>query len=47
MTLEHLDNLVKARQLKPEPADQKEFDDLVNSAKRCLQDAGVPALSSA
>lgn len=45
MTLEHLDNLVKTNNLKTEPADQKEFDGMVMSAKRRLQDANVESLS--
>ena len=45
MTLENLDNLVKIRKLKAEPPDQNEFDAMVNSAKRRLQDAKVESLS--
>lgn len=45
MTLENLDNLVKINQLKQEPPDQTEFDGLVSSAKRRLQDAQVESLS--
>lgn len=45
MTLEKLDNLVKIRQLKTEPFDQAEFDGMVASAKRRLQDAMLEALS--
>jgi len=45
MTLEQLDNLVRIKQLKPEPPDQKEFDGLLSSAKHRLQDARVSALS--
>jgi hypothetical protein len=45
MTLVHLDNLVKTNNLKIEPADQKEFDGMVISAKRRLQDANVESLS--
>ena len=45
MTLAHLDNLVKTNNLKTEPADQKEFDGMVISAKRRLQDANVESLS--
>jgi len=45
MTLENLDNLVKIKQLKKEPADQKEFDGMLSSAKRRLQDAEVEGLS--
>ena len=45
MTLAHLDNLVKTGKLKTEPADPKEFDGMVNSARRRLQDAGRESLS--
>ena len=45
MTLEKLDNLVKIKQLKIEPPDQNEFDGMVNSAKRRLQDARIEGLS--
>ena len=45
MTLTKLDNLVKLNKLKVEPPDQKEFDGLVASAKRRLQDAMVEGLS--
>ena len=45
MTLENLDNLVKIKQLKVEPPDQNEFDGMVSSAKRRLQDAEVEAVS--
>jgi len=45
MALEKLDNLVKIKQLKKEPPDQNEFDGMVNSAKRRLQDAQVKGLS--
>lgn len=45
MTLVHLDNLVKTNNLKIELADQKEFDGMVISAKRRLQDANVESLS--
>lgn len=45
MTLAHLDNLVKTNNLKIEPADQKEFDGMMISAKRRLQDANVESLS--
>ena len=46
MTLAELDNLVKINKLKVEPPDQKEFDGLVASAKRRLQDAMVEGLSN-
>jgi len=45
MTLEHLDNLVKIKQLKTEPPDQNEFDGLFNSAKHRLQDSRLDGLS--
>jgi len=45
MTLENLDNLVKIKQLKKESPDQKEFDGMLVSAKRRLQDAEVEGLS--
>ncbi|MCB1864649.1 MAG: hypothetical protein KDG50_04420 [Chromatiales bacterium] len=45
MTSTKLDNLVKTRQLKSEPGDQREFDGLVRSAKARLADARNPALS--
>ena len=43
--LSNLDNLVKIKQLKSEPPDQGEFDGMVSSAKRRLQDAVVEAVS--
>lgn len=45
MTLEQLDNLVKIKKLKAEPPDQNEFDGMVKSAKRRLQDSQVANLS--
>ena len=45
MGLEKLDNLVKINQLKKEPPDQNEFDGMLGSAKRRLQDAQVEGLS--
>ena len=45
MTLENLDNLVTIGKLKKEPPDQKEFDGMLNSAKRRLQDTKIEALS--
>jgi len=45
MTLEKLDNLVKIKQLKAEPPDQKEFDGMLSSAKRRLTDAQNESLS--
>ena len=45
MTLQQLDNLVKVSSLKLEPPDQSEFDGMVGSAKRRLQDAQVAGLS--
>ena len=40
-----LDNSLKIRKLKAEPPDQNEFDAMVNSAKRRLQDSKVESLS--
>jgi len=40
-----LQNLVKTRQLKPEPPDQAEFDNLLIVARRHLQDTRVEGLS--
>ena len=45
MTLQPLENLVNTRQLKLEQPDQKEFDGLLNSAKRRLEDARIENLS--
>lgn len=45
MTLAHLDNLAKIKQLKKESPDQKEFDGMLASARRRLQDVGVDGLS--
>ncbi len=45
MALEQLDNLVKINKLKLEPPDQKEFNGMVASAKRRLQDVQVNGLS--
>lgn len=45
MTLDNLDNLVKINQLKKEPPDQKEFDGMLASARRRLQDTEVEGLS--
>lgn len=45
MTLPHLDNLVKTGKIKTEPAEQQEFDGMVSSARRRLQDAGTEGLS--
>ena len=45
MTLEKLDNLVRINKLKVEAPDQKEFDRMVATAKRGLQDAKVEGLS--
>lgn len=45
MTLQPLDNLVKIDQLKAEPPDQMEFDGMVGSAKRRLNDSQVESLS--
>lgn len=45
MTLMPLDNLVKTGGLKKEAADQAEFDGMVVSARRRLQDACIESLS--
>jgi hypothetical protein len=45
MTLKELDNLVTINDLKLEPADQDEFNRMLESAKRCLKDADVDGLS--
>jgi hypothetical protein len=45
MTLERLENLVNVNHLKKEPPDQVEFDGMVSSAKRRLDDAQVEGLS--
>ncbi len=46
MTLEKLDNLVKIKQLKTEPPDQNEFDGMLASARRRLNDAKIDGLSA-
>ena len=45
MSLEKLDNLVKTGNLKAEPPEQNEFNGMLVSAKRRLQDARVEGLS--
>ncbi len=45
MPLENLNNLVKIGKLKLEPPDQAEFDGMISSAKRRLQDTQVVGLS--
>ena len=45
MILEQLENLVKIKKLKAEPPDQDEFDGIVSSAMRRLQDAAIEGLS--
>lgn len=45
MPLKNLDNLVKIGKLKLEPPDQAEFDGMLRSAKRRLQDTHVTGLS--
>ena len=45
MTLDTLDNLVKINQLKIEPPDQNEFDGMLTSARRRLNDAKIEGLS--
>lgn len=45
MGLTHLDNLVRIRQLKLEPAAQAEIDGLVRSGSARLRDAQIQTLS--
>lgn len=45
MTLSNLDNLVEIGKLKQEPPDQQEFDGMLRSARRSLQDVQVQGLS--
>jgi hypothetical protein len=45
MSLEELDNLIRAGLLKSEPADQKEFDGLLDSGRKRLTDAKKKGLS--
>jgi hypothetical protein len=45
MSSKELDNLVRTNLLKSEPADQKEFDGLVDSGRKRLADAETKALS--
>ena len=45
MSLKELDNLVKIKTLKTEPPDQKEFNRMIESARRLLKDAKVEELS--
>lgn len=45
MALNQLDNLVRINKLKVEPPDQREFDRMVASARRKLQDARVEGIS--
>jgi hypothetical protein len=45
MSSEELDNLVRTNLLKSEPADQKEFDGLVDSGRKRLADAETKDLS--
>ncbi len=45
MALTNLENLVKIKRLKVEPPNQAEFDGMVISAKRRLQDAKLEAVS--
>jgi len=45
VALDKLDNLVRINKLKFEPPDQNEFDGMVASAKRSLQDALVEGIS--
>ncbi|SDX00356.1 hypothetical protein [Marinobacter mobilis] len=43
--MEALDNLVKIRKLKPEPADTSEFAGMLRAARTKLKDAGIEGLS--
>jgi hypothetical protein len=45
MSIQALDNLVKIGKLKPEPADQAEFDGMVAAASIKLKDVKLPGLS--
>jgi hypothetical protein len=45
MSLPHLDNLVRIRQLKAEPGTQKEIDGLLKSGKLRLKDTQIKGLS--
>ena len=45
MSLPQLDNLVRTKQLKAEPAAQTEIDGLLRSGNARLKDAGNPAIS--
>ena len=45
MTLETLENLVKIGKLKKEPPDQKEFERMLNSAKRGIKDSQIVGIS--
>jgi hypothetical protein len=45
MSLPHLDNLVRIRQLKAEPGTQKEIDGLLKSGKLRLNDTQIKGLS--
>ena len=44
--LDNLDNLVKVKKLKVEAPDQQEFEGMLNSAKRRLQDSQLEGLSA-
>ncbi len=43
--MEELENLVKIKQFKKEPADQSEFDGMVLAATTKLKDVSIPGLS--
>jgi len=45
MTSQNLENLLKTKQLKSEPGDQREFDGLLHSARLRLHDAHQESLS--
>lgn len=43
--MEALENLVKAKQLEPEPPDQREIDGMIAAAETRLKDVTLPNLS--
>ncbi|MGQ9425232.1 hypothetical protein ACXYTJ_06160 [Gilvimarinus sp. F26214L] len=44
--MEGLNNLVKAKQLRPEPPDQREIEGMIRAAETKLKDAAIPNLST-
>ena len=46
MKIAELENLVKIKKLKLEPADQNEFDGMLAAAKTKLSDVAIPGLST-